>query len=646
MNCSECQEMLAGYVEEVLDQTALSEVARHLLECPECQALAAEFSQLRDQLVAAGSTFQRTSLEDQVMNRIVQQGTSASRRLTMFKRYARTGFGFAAAAAIIVAVGAFFFTGMQGSTASAAVMLRAAAAVNKAFDGWVRARMDNPQAMNRPSEGLTVTAATFYLHPIKRITVRDVTVNGIRSVEWMDHQANMHKSYDSSTNTITTGPIPQEEKGDGASVEEMIAKMMSQEKATPWQIGQRLFAMPTLDGAMMLVDNNWCSVTASREGEDDRYTLTFNKDKLTNPRDAVKSSLVLLVDRKTSLVRKWIGTFPDGDMSLTFTYNDPVLNDIQDVGLPADTRINSPQAATTQPTADAAALLDRLDKLAAMDGQLGTYTAVVTQTNEDSEGREGRRTLQIWGRQGKSQFFGLYRDQKLTPFLNSLGDWPLPSVVDALAAAQRIRPDIVLASDGVTAKIGRTDRGKSGSWWPIDLEDLTTPQNTGYTLTGGLWPGRHMIDYKHGSRIKIDVRLLTAEDRPGQVGLQVDESGTVAVVMGMSNMQMTWWVDPSRNDVPVAKIRRIYDLQGKVKSEETTKYTQYAQFPNGLWYPTAWEMTSSRNTTGQPRVEAKATSRLQFIPNMTMDSVWFSDPQERFEPAAPQQTTSQPGAAQ
>lgn len=643
MNCNECQELLAGYIEEVLDEATRAAVESHLRECPECQAQAAEFSQLRDQLVAGGSTYQRTSLEEQVMNRIARQGAIDSRRFAMFKRYARTTAKFAMAAAVIAAVGAFFFTGLRGQSANAAEMLKAAAAANKAFNGWIRATMDNPESLNRPHEGLVITAATFYLQPVKQIVVKDATINGVRTVDWMDHVANVHKSYDSASNTITEGPLPDAEKADGASVEEMTAKMLSGQKATPWQFAQLLFGMPTLDGVMALVDSNLCSVSMAREGDNDRYTLTFNKDRLTNPKDADRASLVLLVNRKTSLMHKWVGTFPDGNMSLTFAYNDPVLNDIRDVGLPADAKVNDPRAATTRPAADAEALLDRLDKMAAMDEQLGTYTVVVAESFDYSDKRKARREMTIYGRDGKRQFYGFYANQERASFLTGLADWPLPAVADAVVAARNVQPDIVLAADGTGAWYGRADRGKTASWWPVQMKDLGTHQWIIYSLAGELWPGRHKIDYEHGSRIKIDVQTLTSPDRPGLVGVQVDQTGLAMAILGTSKMQFVWWVDPLRNDVMVEKVKRTYSLKGDVAYEEVTKYTEYGQLPNGLWYPTARQMIGSRYLNGTPEIVVKAESRLQFVPGMALDAEWFSNPQDRYEAAASQPAASQPG---
>jgi hypothetical protein len=546
------------------------------------------------------------------------------------------------AAGLLIALG-LLIVGVPSRVANAAEMLKAAAAANKAFDGWVHATTDNPASLSKPREGITIQAAVFYLHPVRKIVVRDVTINGVRTVIWMDHQANMQKLYDSASNAITAGPIPEAEKQDGASAEEILAELLSDTKRTPWQIGQILFGMPTLDGVMALVDNNWCTVAMTHEQDNDRYTFTFNKDKLTDPKDAARSSLVLLVDPRTSLMRKWIGTFPDGRISLTFTYNDPVLNDIQDVGLPPDVKTSSLQAAASGTTNQAEAVLDRLDKLAAMDDQLGTYTAIATESVDYDGKRPARHGLQIWSRQGKSLFFGLYRDVSQGPAAELPG-WPLPNVADMTAAVRNVQPYCVFASDGVTARLGYKDRNESYRWWPVDLKDLGKTERT-YTLTGDIWPGRHIIDYKHGNRIKIEVQLLTSPDRPGQVGVQVDESGLAMIVMRSSRLQMIWWLDPARNDVPVEKIKRFYGLKGELENEEVTKYAEYAQLPNGLWYPTAWETTDSNFSGGDVHVRAKVKGCLQLVPGMALDAEWFSDPQERYE-AAVQSAASQPNHTQ
>lgn len=639
MNCSECQEMLAGYIEEVLDETMQAEVARHLQDCPECQALAAEFSQLRDQLVAGGNAFQRTSLEDQVMNRVVRQGTADSRRLAMFKRYARTGFGFAAAAAIIVAVGAFFFSGIQGQ-AKAAEMLKAAAAANKAFDGWIHVTFDSiPKSMNRPNEGMILTAGTFHLNVAKGIVVKDFQTQSNRSIDWADRVAGIHKTWSSATGEIIVSTLSEAERIDLSKADESQQLLRTDKKLTPWQISQNLFVMPTMEGITSLVDNSWCQVSLKQEDDVDRYTLTFNKEKLINPGDAQHSSLVVLVDRKSKLVNKWIATFPDGDMSLSFRYNDPVLNDIFDLGIPADAKVTDYRAGSSITTpADATALLDRLDAFTATDGRFGDYAAVLTET---SQKRERDNSLRICIRKGEQVFMG-YFDAADSPALAALASSPQADVEQVLAAARDIRPSSLMQWDGENLWFGRSGRRATG-WNKMPGEEAKTQGMLNYTLSSQIWPNRCAFDFKHEGRIKINVELTQSADHTGQIGLHVDTTGWALLLMPVSRFEHLYWLDPSRDHVPTECVRRVYGLDGKMQEERTTKYLTFSQMPSGQWYPATWQTSIQRYRDGKALPLMTQDGRLQVVPGMTLDAEWFSNPQERYKATASQPPASQPG---
>ena len=563
------------------------------------------------------------------------QQADKTRRLIM--RFAMPA---AIAAALLIALVVLWPSTSQ--VANAAEMLKAAAASSRDYNGWIHASFDFiPEVFNR--EGITVKASSMHFHPARKIIVKDISLQATRTIDWRDLAANVEKTYDSAANTITIADIPPDPGNSGSLTENILKMLRTEKKATAWQIGQTLFGMPTLDGVNALVENGWCGVTAAREDENDRYTLTFLKERLEDPAEAAKASLVVLVDHKTGLIRKWLATFPEGKIALTFTYDEPAFRDITDMNIPADVKIDRPVGGGHTTSADASAILDRLDKLAGSDRQLGPYTAVITRTYDVGKGHSPDRGMQIFARTGASQFYGFYRNLHQAPFLKDIPGWPVPDLAAAIVAAGDTLPDIVVTSDGTAAWMGRVDRYSKVSWMPIKPEDLATPEWMGFDLTVEIWSGRHHIDFKHGTRIKIDIQALTAPDRPGQVGVQVDESGTVMRSMGHDRMQMIWWTDPSRDDVPTIKVKRFYDSQGNVSYEDVTTYTEYDRFPNGLWYPTAWQTVSNEYKNGQPKVISTCDCRLQFVPGMTLDATWFSKPQDHFRPASDKRSAaSQP----
>lgn len=112
MNCAECKEILVAYLEGLLEDPQKEEVTKHLKDCHACQSESAELTALHRRLVKNGKALSDSRLEDEVLNRIIQEqnlrlkaGTKAStglrlRRLIMKSKITRV----AAAAAIIFAV--------------------------------------------------------------------------------------------------------------------------------------------------------------------------------------------------------------------------------------------------------------------------------------------------------------------------------------------------------------------------------------------------------------------------------------------------------------------------------------------------------------------------------------------------------------
>ncbi|MBN1361908.1 MAG: zf-HC2 domain-containing protein, partial [Sedimentisphaerales bacterium] len=73
MNCAECQELLVLYIEQLLDDSQRQTVAEHLEDCQSCRKELEGLQTLQDRLVTNGKTVAATSIEDQVMNRIIRE---------------------------------------------------------------------------------------------------------------------------------------------------------------------------------------------------------------------------------------------------------------------------------------------------------------------------------------------------------------------------------------------------------------------------------------------------------------------------------------------------------------------------------------------------------------------------------------------
>ncbi len=73
MNCAECQELLVSYLEELLDDSGRPAVAEHLKNCVACRAELEGLQALQQRLVGNGKVLAQSSVEDEVMNRIIRE---------------------------------------------------------------------------------------------------------------------------------------------------------------------------------------------------------------------------------------------------------------------------------------------------------------------------------------------------------------------------------------------------------------------------------------------------------------------------------------------------------------------------------------------------------------------------------------------
>ena len=111
MNCQECREELAAYIEGLLDETHQSQMEAHMAECSNCQAELEEVRELTVRLAREGLAAPPVSLETAVMDRILHEQALQLRRLKMRKRIRLLGISGAMAAAIaLFLVGSLWLT--------------------------------------------------------------------------------------------------------------------------------------------------------------------------------------------------------------------------------------------------------------------------------------------------------------------------------------------------------------------------------------------------------------------------------------------------------------------------------------------------------------------------------------------------------
>lgn len=73
MNCTECKEMLAGYIEGLVEGAERAELEEHLNKCPLCRQELQEFKALYQKLTQSSRNWQQTDIENDVINRVIRE---------------------------------------------------------------------------------------------------------------------------------------------------------------------------------------------------------------------------------------------------------------------------------------------------------------------------------------------------------------------------------------------------------------------------------------------------------------------------------------------------------------------------------------------------------------------------------------------
>ncbi len=143
-------------------------------------------------------------------------------------------------------------------------------------------------------------------------------------------------------------------------------------------------------------------------------------------------------------------------------------------------------------------------------------------------------------------------------------------------------------------------------------------------LAGKIWPSRYVT----GIRAGTDASLTQDAAHPGLIGIrykrtpQPDE-GTTEI------NESTWWLDPVRDDMPVETTWSSSPRAGAaVRTEMRVRYLDYAQLPDGQWYPTRWqEDRSDRDRKTGKMVPSTQYYRLQIWPKLRLGDEWFRPPE-------------------
>ena len=149
MNCAESSDQLVAYIESLLDEASVSRLESHLDGCPACRSELEQLRQLADRLSCDARAAADVSLENRVMDGIIQQQALELRRITMRKRYRLIGISGAVVAATMLFAWLGFWAPESDVRAKAAeVLAKGAAAVPNLRTIHIQCKMRTPPRDN------------------------------------------------------------------------------------------------------------------------------------------------------------------------------------------------------------------------------------------------------------------------------------------------------------------------------------------------------------------------------------------------------------------------------------------------------------------------------------------------------------------
>jgi outer membrane lipoprotein-sorting protein len=86
MNCTECKEMLAAYIEGLVEETERVELEEHLDKCQLCRQELQEFRALHQKLAQSSRNWQQTDIENGVMKKVIREQSGRLKETSRVKR--------------------------------------------------------------------------------------------------------------------------------------------------------------------------------------------------------------------------------------------------------------------------------------------------------------------------------------------------------------------------------------------------------------------------------------------------------------------------------------------------------------------------------------------------------------------------------
>ncbi len=532
------------------------------------------------------------------------------------------------AAAVLLAVG-LWLTVQTSQPVSAAEQLKEVVKVNTAYKGWIHV-VAKPQLSSTVPSALKIRLPSLAHEHINTIDGTSVKVKEFKDERLIDFFSPPRKeriTYSSKTGEIRIGSMSDE-----------MCKAMAKSASTSPSVSQYLAMLKKETG------RDPYEVKRTRDGRTERYDIVPFKDaaeakkcRAENSSFMSYSNLTVWVDPKSKLIQK-LRIEQEGIIVVaSFTYGEPVIKDIYSLGVPRDAKVIDSRLAQ-----QVKVILDRLDGRAVKG--FGDCVGVITVTGVLPDGRLDAKErvgfLHVYATNGDKWLANNYRIGKprskrgwpASAFALAAPPkgWPRPDVKSLLRQIRHAATTRYVIINGSQGWMGWSNP-RSPPFARLIHPKEKTVRIADEGLGGVIWPNNYRNGWQNPG---VKVKAISDKTRGRRlIGLHVERAEQID--QGMGRRETILWLDPTRDDMPVEKTRRIYDGKGKtVTTEVRTQYLEFARLPNGQWYPTRWREERSQaprnKKDGKPRISVQEYN-LQIVPGMKLDDEWFTNPAERLE---------------
>jgi hypothetical protein len=190
-------------------------------------------------------------------------------------------------------------------------------------------------------------------------------------------------------------------------------------------------------------------------------------------------------------------------------------------------------------------------------------------------------------------------------------------------------PSDFTVSDGKTVWQGGGASRRDYYSRPLDgkLAEMIPWSRARQSLPGFIWPTRKRIGL-FGADAKASL-LTDPKKYPGQLDLHVEQYTFVSDMTQKQLEVSDFWLDPSRDDMPIEWTSVQYEKDGKtIGTKSATNFLQWKQSANGQWYPTRWKFDFVMNQGGRS-VHSKQAFELVMCPDAKLGDEWFADPAKK-----------------